>query len=295
MSPPIKKTMAGTNDAAAKSRALAQREAKVRNVKVAKARRSMVFAAAIILPIGFMVLLAVDYIYRPGSFKISEVQYEGVFERVEHREIDEITRGAMYGNFFTVNLDYVRSRLESEPWVKRAAIRREWPGKVVVRVFEHQPVMRWKNEAWVSSSAQKIAVRSSELNDPTFKSLVSLSGGDGDSRIEPIMMKANQWGSRLQAYDLHLSGLERTDSGAWTLTVESSVRLNADTRRVIKKQETQVLLGSDRVKERFERLLRMVEQNGQLLSASKVIDVRYPNGVAILPTEDAVVDSVDPS
>src|SRR3990170_3320144 len=47
------------------------------------------------------------------------------------------------GNFFTANLDTVRTAFEGVPWVRKATVRREWPNKLVVTVEEHEPLGTW--------------------------------------------------------------------------------------------------------------------------------------------------------
>jgi len=280
MSPPIKRSKTTVNDAAAKQRSLALREAKAKKVKLAKVRRSFVFMAAILLPLGLMSLLVVDYIYRPGSFAINEIRYEGEFSRVDHTAIDEITRGSIYGNFFTVNLDYLRSRLEVEPWVSRAAVRREWPGRVVVRVFEHSTAMRWQDDAWVSNTGKLILANKTDKSQVEFLNLVSL-GGD-KTKVQSMMAQAYVWQHELEENALQLTSLQRTNAGAWQLLIETPSKTNS-----------KVLLGSEQIEERFARLMRMMTQNHHLFDVSKVIDVRYPNGIAISPSEDALLGALD--
>ena len=44
------------------------------------------------------------------------------------------------GNFFTANLDAVRLAFESVPWVRKAAVRREWPNTLIVTLEEPTPL-----------------------------------------------------------------------------------------------------------------------------------------------------------
>src|SRR5450830_1869014 len=48
--------------------------------------------------------------------------------------------GKIKGNFFTTNLEQVRTAFESVPWVRRATVRRECPAQLVVEPEEHQPL-----------------------------------------------------------------------------------------------------------------------------------------------------------
>jgi len=67
---------------------------------------------------------------------------------VGHLDADSV-RGRLEGrisrNFFGVDLDEVRRRLEGAPWVRHVAVRREWPDRLVVRVEEHRALARWSD------------------------------------------------------------------------------------------------------------------------------------------------------
>lgn len=252
-------------------RALAQKEAKARKVQVAKVRRSIVFLAAIIMPLCLMFLLIVDYMYRPSAFAIESIQQEGEFKRVDATEVANVARHSLSGNFFTANLELIRVSIESLPWVRRVAVRREWPSTIVLRVFEHKPVMRWNSEAWVSYRGEKIKASKQERVSEQFTNRVRLSGDA--NRVLEVMNHANQWTSALESQNLQLLGVSKTESGAWSLSLKD--------RRA--EHEVKVMLGSEQYIERFERFLRMYEQNDNLVRVSKLIDVRYPNGMAIVP------------
>src|SRR3990167_9240786 len=50
------------------------------------------------------------------------------------------------GNFFSANLESVRLAFELVPWVRQAAVRREWPNRLIVTLEEHVPLGTWGEE-----------------------------------------------------------------------------------------------------------------------------------------------------
>src|SRR5206468_3912068 len=56
------------------------------------------------------------------------------------------------GNFFTVNLEQVRTAFESVPWVRRASVRREWPDQLVVSLEEHEALGTWGEDGKLLST-----------------------------------------------------------------------------------------------------------------------------------------------
>lgn len=74
-----------------------------------------------------------------------------LLERLQSVRPDELEgalagSGLLRGNFFNVNLEAVRGALEKLPWVRKAEVRRRWPGKLEVRLEEHQAAARWGAE-----------------------------------------------------------------------------------------------------------------------------------------------------
>lgn len=74
-------------------------------------------------------------VHRP-LFTLREVRLEGPEHSTLRHVSPSTVRGTalpqIKGNFFTADLEQVRVAFESVPWVRRAAVRREWPNKLVV-------------------------------------------------------------------------------------------------------------------------------------------------------------------
>ena len=72
-----------------------------------------------------------------------DVMGEGRLNERDIRLAAQIQPGSY---FFGVDLDAVRDRTESLPWVDRAVVRRLWPNRIVVQVVETTPYALWQNE-----------------------------------------------------------------------------------------------------------------------------------------------------
>ena len=64
-------------------------------------------------------------------FTLRAIRVEALGEMPLRRVNQTTIKGAaiprIKGNFFTADLDAVRQAFEAVPWVRRAAVRREWP------------------------------------------------------------------------------------------------------------------------------------------------------------------------
>jgi cell division protein FtsQ len=96
-----------------------------------------------------LVLLAAAlwWVVQRPMFTLKVIRLEGMDGAPLRHVSPSTVRGTavprIKGNFFTANLDAVRLAFESVPWVRRAAVRREWPNTLIVSVEEHVPLGTW--------------------------------------------------------------------------------------------------------------------------------------------------------
>src|ERR1043165_9701549 len=84
------------------------------------AMAGVLLAAALLLVLYATAL----WVVRLPIFPLREVRFTERPARVSQAELDAAVRGALRGNFFTLDLDAARSAFERLPWVRRAEVRR---------------------------------------------------------------------------------------------------------------------------------------------------------------------------
>jgi cell division protein FtsQ len=83
-------------------------------------------------------------------FPITEVRVVTPLTHVTREQVETIVRREVRGNFFTLQLASTRVAFEKLPWVRRAEVRRQWPGLIEVVLTEHVPLARWGKSALVN-------------------------------------------------------------------------------------------------------------------------------------------------
>lgn len=97
------------------------------------ALRVLLLAAALFLS-GYSLYHAQSSPY----FDLTEIHYQGILH-TDRETLDGLIRNAFPRNILLLELDRVRSLVESESWVKTARIRRKLPGQLFIYITEREP------------------------------------------------------------------------------------------------------------------------------------------------------------
>src|SRR5512136_1223369 len=148
--------------------------------------------ALALLGVGFAAWLA-----RQPVFAWREVVVGSPLERVRAAHIEAVVRDELTGTFFTMDLDRARAALARVPWVRKVALRRQWPQRLEVDIEEHVPFARWNDNALVNSEGE---VFGAEFDGE----LPQFAGPDG--RAQDIAARYREWGGALAPLGLALRG-----------------------------------------------------------------------------------------
>lgn len=208
-------------------------------------------------------------------FPLREVVVAHELREVRRSEVEQSLAGRLRGNFFSVNLETLRSSFEQMPWVRHAEVRRQWPGKIEVNLEEHDPVAFWGQATGqlVNSHGEVFAAA---MSRPPSSDMPVLVGPTG---LAPEMLEYYR-----QAVDV-LRPLGRFPR-ALNVSPRLAVQIRLDDGMLLE-------LGRQQAKAPLrERLERFVEYYPSVLLAARqraeggalraaVVDMRYPNGFAL--------------
>lgn len=220
------------------------------------------FAAA--LGLGYAATLAVA---RLPFFPLREVVVANPLREVTPTQIEYAARNAVAGNFFTVNLDAVRAAFEKLPWVRKAQVRRRWPGGLDLAIEEHVAAARWKQaegaEARLVNSEGEVFAAAGGERLPLFV------GPEGTA--PQLLARYRELRPLLEPLGRQPQSLSLSPRQAWQVKLDDGLLLE---------------LGRDQSRSRInERLQRFTEAHRQaterLQARADVIDLRYPNGFAM--------------
>jgi cell division protein FtsQ len=205
-------------------------------------------------------------------FTLKTIVIEGMpdmpLRRVNALTIRATALPRIKGNFFTADLDGVRSAFESVPWVRQAMVRREWPNRLIVSIEEHRTLGTWGEDG--SLLSVKGDVFTANLDEAEEDGALLAFGGPAGSERDVVahyqMLK--DWFAPLS---LKPASVQLSDRYAWSVKLDSGTAME---------------LGREQDKGTMrERAMRLIAVYPQLLQRmnGKIenVDLRYPNGMAL--------------
>lgn len=237
------------------------------------------FKAAVAL---FMTLVALigavlvtEWFSRPEVFPVRAVRFEGAFRHVTQEQLAVAVAPAVRGNFLQLDLDAVKARAESLPWVHQAEVRRRWPRDLLIRVHEQQLTARWNGDAWVNQAVQAVRVPDATLPADAPQ----LEGPEGTQAL--VYERWQEFNRALAGTDLRLRRLTLTPRRTWQIELTNGLRLVLDRVQPARKLE------------RFARVYaRALARVG---ATARVVDLRYTNGFAVEWQRGAAAGRTEPT
>ena len=219
------------------------------------------------------IALGVDWLLRVENYPVRSVRFEGPFRHVNREQLEAAALELVRGNFFLVDLDAVRQRVEGIPWVHRASVRRSFPNEIAVLYSEQRLVARWGARDWVNTSGEVVRVPGAELPDDA----PVLAGPDGTSA--QVLAAYRAFAATLDANRLRVRALTLTPRRAWRVDV---ARAEDSVERAVGATSFVIMLDRDQPERRIERFARVY---GRTLAATaadvRAIDLRYGNGFSV--------------
>ena len=217
-------------------------------------------AASALYGLGVLLALivAVAFVLRLPVFPLREIRLETTPAHVTRGEIEHHMKGVIRGNFFTLDLEAIRSSFMRMPWVRNVELRRRWPDGLDVTLEEHSPLARWAPAALVNTHGEVFEARYAGPL-PVF------AGPEGAAKEMAIQYEFFRRG--LSSIGQRPAELLVSARRAWRLKLESGITLE---------------LGREHIEARFNRFVATYERTQEMLDHEiQYVDLRYANGFAV--------------
>jgi len=199
--------------------------------------------------------------YMSASRPLAKVRIEGKFRFVKREDVKALISSKLDGGFVDLNLQSIKSSVESEPWIESVLIERVWPDNLKLKIVEQTPIARWKDNGFINREGELVVIESNKA----LIDLPSFSGDQQDSK--ELARNYLAFSEMLKNTGLQISGLEVDKKSAWTLHLKDGFTL---------------VLGRENIRKRLEDF-RYVFEEHLVKNKSKIsrIDMRYESGMAV--------------
>jgi cell division protein FtsQ len=204
-------------------------------------------------------------------FTLRAVRVESMYG-LDLQHVNELTvrngvLGKISGNFFTTDLEQVRTTFEAVPWVRKASVRREWPNQLIVQVEEHEALGTWGEDGKLLSVKGDVFTANLAEAEEDHE-LPQFSGPDGSEKeVLSRYAELRKWFAPAR---LIPAGLALSSRYAWTVTLENGASV------ALGREQTPTML-----KDRVARLVSVWPQLAARVPDIETIDMRYQNGLAL--------------
>lgn len=200
----------------------------------------------------------VSHAVRQPVFAVDQVRVVTPLTHVTPQQIEAIVRREVHGTLFTLQLGSARAAFEKLPWVRRADVRRQWPGGLEVALTEHVPLARWGKEALVNVHG--------EVFEAAFDgALPVFSGPDGASK--EMTIQYDHFRRNLAAIGKTPEEINVSPRRAWQLRLDDGLTLD---------------LGREHVEARLRRFVGTYPRTiARMTYPVDHVDLRYANGFAV--------------
>jgi cell division protein FtsQ len=221
--------------------------------------------AAFLAGVALLMLFAgaLAWLVRQPVFAFREVVVRGPLERASAAHLEAVVRDELAGTFFTMNLDASRAALARVPWVRKVALRRQWPRRLEIEIEEHGPLARWNDGALVNREGE-IFIADYDGDLPQFSGV--------DRHAPEIAVRYREWSAALAPLGLTVREVALSPRGGWRIGAKRDGAPLA------------IELGRDDAPARLARFVAAYGRTLGVLGRNGVhiahVDLRYRNGFA---------------
>lgn len=188
---------------------------------------------------------------------VKRVVFAGELDRLPHAELDALSLAIQSAPSGSVTLATVREAAKRVPWVREAAVRRQFPDAIEITFTAHEAFARWNDNQLVSPAGEV-------FNAEDAAKLPRLRGPEGSGAA--VIAEYRSLVPALAPVGSPIAELRLSARGAWQVLLESGLVLE---------------LGRADTAARVQRLAAAWPQVAARAAESRYADLRYPNGFVL--------------
>ncbi len=240
------------------SRKVSKRDSIKRNFSISW--KPVVWSLLITVPL-IAVVGTYKWIQNPENLTIKTVEVTGELKILDKQQLQPLIESFAKTNLYLLDDKGLEKEIENIPWVHSASMTHVWPDKLIVKIFEQQPVAFWGDDAMLAENGEiiKAVLADKKSNLPLLYS------PDGKGRnMATGFLKIREM---MKGFPLKLVEFKEDARGSWQIKLENDMSLK---------------IGREHQEKRLKRFMIAYKESLKgVISKVSVVDLRYTNGFAI--------------
>ncbi len=230
----------------------------IRQVGAVTKRFFIILFALIILIAGSWVWLKIE---GPYIFPVKIVKINGANKVDQQQDIKQALLPMVTEGFLAVNVNAIKQRLLTLPWIAQAEVKRIWPDTLIIGIKQQVAVARWNDQQFVNQDGKVF----SAITNEDASQLPQLFGPDG---LSPIALeRLQQFDQILKPLGLSVLTMKLTARRAWNIKLNNGMILYLGRVNIVARLQ------------KFENVYPRVFANHE--QQVDYVDLRYTNGFAV--------------
>ena len=197
----------------------------------------------------------------PGTLPIKRVIVRSSFQHLVQSDLKSLIEPYVDTGLFAVHARQLRQRLQAQPWVNQANVRRVWPDGIKIEIVEKKPVAYWGEHSLLTAEGKVFELPKNQAK----LSLPALMGPEGQEK--QVLQVYENISKILAPVDMNIKELQLSPSLSWSVKLNNGVT---------------VLLGRNEPVHQVERLQKVYRRIvGDREGEVEQLDMRYPRGMAV--------------
>lgn len=205
----------------------------------------------------YFVEITKKFIHKP----INQVVLHAKFNYVDQQVVSTLVEDIVGKSFIANDIYQAQKNLQEMPWVESVSLSRQWPDQLHISIAEQSPIARWGEEGFVNVRGE--LVLTDEINAIQSLPVLKAEADDVLSMLETYSVLKKT----MSNYGVAIQVLDKNPRQVWKASLDNDWLL---------------ILGRGDILGKIQKLNLLLEKNIVDISENiRVIDMRYPSGIAI--------------
>lgn len=182
-------------------------------------------------------------------------------KQLKSEQIEQVVTPYIGQQFWRLNLEKIHAELVRLDWVYKAEVTRKWPSKIIIRIEEQNPVVRW-DDAGLLNQQGEIFYPSSIVG---FEAFVKLKGEAEFAK--DLLQKLVIFQKNFDKLNWIIKEIEQQADGGWLLSFVAG---------------KQVIIGTEDWQDKLDLFTKAYPKvKSSLRTQAQRYDLRYSNGFVV--------------